>query len=465
MTNEQGYSVTPVGSTDYVISRASDRVLVAHLGTCVGVTLCDPRANVGGLIHLLLPEPTNCVDPWRPTAYAAIGLPLFIEGLCAAGGRKERMEACIAGGSLVAPLSGSDLILDIGGRTAEVVERILNRKKVYIRKSEIGGCSPRVLSLNLRTWESRIEPIGPPPPASIACSFEAPSHVQIEAAIERVLPIPQVALKIIRMAHDHACALKDIAGEIMQDQVISARVLKLCNSIIFGSRARIDSIEKALMRLGETHIVRIVLATTVEDFLSLRSEHGYSLCKGGLFDHALRTAKVCQHLARLTRGVSPDLAYTAGLLHDIGKVVLDQYMCEAYPLFYRKTRVEGMELVTVEQELFGVSHPEVGKRLAQRWFFPDNLTEAIRHHHSPEMAETASELCHIVYLANLIVSRFVVGQELERTSASALEAALQRIGLGPEQFPHIVDRVSEELSGNHWSARPDDPNDARSNTR
>jgi putative nucleotidyltransferase with HDIG domain len=427
----------------------------------VGVTLCDRQTNVGGLIHLLLPEPVSSADPWRPSAYAATGLPLFIQELRAAGGRKERMEACIAGGSLIAPLCGGDLMLDIGGRTAEIVERILKRENVFIRKSEVGGCFPCILSLNLRTWESKIEPISPPSSASNPNILQAPGHDQIEAAIEQVLPIPQVALKIIRMAHDHACALRNIAGEIMQDQVISARVLRLCNSIMFGTRARIDSIEKALVRLGETHIVRIVLATTVEDFLSLRCEHGYSLCKGGLFDHALRTAKVCQHLARLTRGVSPDLAYTAGLLHDIGKVVLDQYMCEVYPLFYRKTRVEGMDLVAVEHELFGFSHPEVGKRLAQRWLFPDHLMEAIEHHHSPEMAVTAPALCHIVYLADLIVSRFVVGEKLARTADIALEAALQRIGLAPEQFPQVVDRVSKELSGNHRSAWADDSNGGR----
>lgn len=446
MANEPRYSITPVASGEYVVSKSKNRILAAYLGTCVGVALYDTKAGIGGLVHLLLPEPSDAANPWHPGAYASTGLPLFIRELCLAGGSKERMEACIAGGSLVQPLTDRDLALDIGGRTAEVVERILARENIRIVKSEIGGYFSCLLSLNLRTWHSNIEPIGPPPEASDSIRFEALSPARIDEAIERVLPIPQVALKIIRLARDDSCALKQMAEEIVQDQVICARVLRLCNSIALGKTMRIDSIEKALMRLGDKHIVQIVLATAVEDFLS-RSEHGYSLCKGGLFNHALKTAGIAGTLARLTGATSPDLAYTAGLLHDIGKVVLDQYICRLYPLFYRKTQLEGEDLIAAEKELIGISHTEAGVRLAQRWFFPANLADVIEHHHLPERAAIDPVLCHIIYLANVIMSRFAVGGQLEKMSADFLDSSLKVVGLGPDRFSYLIECVSKDLSG------------------
>ena len=97
---------------------------------------------------------------------------------------------------------------------------------------------------------------------------------------------------------------------------------------------------------------------------------GYSLCKGGLFQHALGVAMVAEGLAKLTGCVSSGVAYTAGLLHDIGKVVLDQYIASATPFFYRRTQVDGIGLCRVETDQFGVTHPEVGERLAESWSLP-----------------------------------------------------------------------------------------------
>ena len=86
--------------------------------------------------------------------------------------------------------------------------------------------------------------------------------------------------------------------------------------------------------LGQNLLAKLVMSVAVKSFIDQCST-GYSLCKGGLFHHAVGTAVVAEHLAHSTRKVKPFTAYTAGLLHDIGKVVMDQYVASAYPLFYR----------------------------------------------------------------------------------------------------------------------------------
>jgi chemotaxis receptor (MCP) glutamine deamidase CheD len=128
-----------VASGSYVVMEKTPQILEAHLGTCVGVTLCDRNANVGGLIHLLLPEPTGMQKDWQPALYATTGLPLFLQALSDAGASKDNLKAFVAGGALIGPLSEEDLDLNIGGRTTEIVEETLHREGIPVYKSETGG--------------------------------------------------------------------------------------------------------------------------------------------------------------------------------------------------------------------------------------------------------------------------------------------------------------------------------------
>lgn len=430
----------PVASGSYMVSDQKKEILEAYLGTCVGVTLCDRKANVGGLIHLLLPEPTGADRLWHPESYASTGLPLFIEALCNAGASKKRLEACIAGGALVGPLSERDLSLDIGGRTHEIVEDILHRKNIPIETTETGGYFTCRLALNLKTWESQIEPMGISVLPAEKTTIEKPSTIELERTIEEVRPIPQIALKIIRMLNNNMHSLADMAKEVRQDQVISAKVIRLCHSALFGSKMGIDSIDRALVLMGEKRFLQLVVSASLENFYPQNGD-GYSLCKGGVYKHALGTAVVCENLADFTGRVRADIAYTAGLLHDIGKVVLDQFVAASSSQFYRRTQVDGENLIDVEKEEFGITHTEIGGILAEHWSLPDNLTDAIKHHHEPERAAIDTELTHLVYLGDLLMSRFLVGQELERLDTNALVSRLQKMGITAEQFPVIIESI------------------------
>jgi putative nucleotidyltransferase with HDIG domain len=222
---------------------------------------------------------------------------------------------------------------------------------------------------------------------------------------------------------------------------LCARTLKLANSVMFASRNPIESIDHALMYLGVNLLMKFVIAAAVEDFFS-QSASGYSLCKGGLYHHAVGTAVVSEKLAKVTATAKPGLAYTAGLLHDIGKVVLDQFVAGAAPLFYRRLiEDKAADFIQAEQSLFGTTHSEAGYHLARRWTFPDSLADVIRHHHRPEQGLRNRELNHIVFLANLIMSKFHAGLELEKQDTGDLAPRLEAIGLSVGQFPQIVDMI------------------------
>jgi len=447
MTIEHSPQNQIVASGNYAVDKKQALILNAYLGTCVGVTIWDRKAQVGGLAHLLLPEPTGLNTSWKVKAYASTGLPLFISELCHAGAKERRMEACLAGGALVGPISRLDLDLDIGGRTEEIVLRILGQKSIPILKSETGGYLSCRLSFDFRNFESAIHPISQPsqpeiptPNASVSPLSEDLTHL-----FSKVRPIPQISLKVLRMINDTDYNLREIAEEIKQDQVISAGIIRLCNSTFIGMRRKIDSVERALILLGEKHLLLLVVSASLELFFKY-TEQGYSLCKGGLFQHALGVALIAEKLAEFTGRASPKVAYTAGLLHDIGKVILDQYIASVSPFFYRRTQVEGDDLCEMEKEKFGYSHAHIGGLLAENWSLPENLTDAIYYHHYPEKAMVDSQLVHIVYLADLLMSRFQVGYSLTGPNVEGLTERLCNVGLTTSQFPMLVDLIPSEIS-------------------
>lgn len=427
-----------VNSGTYCISTRKPEVLNALLGSCVGVTLCDSKAGVGGLIHLLLPEPPSMDLSWNPEVSAVTGIPVFIDALCAQGAKKERLEACIAGGALIDPVTKADLALDLGGRTAEMAHRILQNQKIPVRKSEIGGYFSCCLSLNLSTWETTIDPVVIPPMQSLMeKTFKPPTPRQLDCVIETLMPIPQAALKVVRMINNANYTFRELTREVIQEQVISARIIRMCNSVVLSPKMKVNSIEQALLRIGEKNLLLLALSFSLEDFIS-RGHQGYSLCKGGIFHHSFWTATISGKLAEISGRAAPDLAYTAGLLHDIGKVVLDQYMFDAYPLFYRQLQSENNDLIAAEKNLFGITHTEAGQRLASAWEMPEFISDTILHHHDPVRAAHNSEIVHIVYIADLLSSRFMPGHELEKMDTTHLRSSLNAIGCHPKDFSVLL---------------------------
>jgi len=428
-----------VAAGSYYVSRQKPLVLEAFLGTCVGVALYDEKTGVGGLIHLLLPEPVSLAGSFQPEKYASTGFPIFMRALYDEGASKKRLKAHIAGGALVGPLENSDLMLDIGGRTADTVMSFLKDENIQIEQSETGGFFTCCLSLDLTNWQCDIRPSGIDR-VTTETETKVPSIEDIERSIETIQPIPQVALKILRLIDEEEYDIKVLTEEIRKDQVISARTLKLCNSVIFAGSNKIESLDHALVYIGLQMLVKLVISASVDNYFS-HSGSGYSLCKGGLFHHAIGTAIISEKLAALTGRVKPGLAYTAGLLHDIGKVVLDQYVSSAYPLFYRKLSDEDSSFADTEKTILGIDHTEIGSNLARKWSFPQSLIDVIRYHHQPEDAAQNLELAHTVYLADLLMSRFNTGLELERLDTGLLSSRLATIGLSVERFPDIVDLI------------------------
>jgi putative nucleotidyltransferase with HDIG domain len=431
----------PAGS--FFAGRTQHRLLQAFLGTCVGVVLYDAQSGVGGLIHLLLPEPVVEGSTYQPEKYATTGLPLFIQALCDAGASAGHLRACMAGGALVGPVKQQDLALDIGGRTCEKARLVLETEGIPIDQSETGGFFTCCLTLNMKTWECAIDPVGI---EKLSDTFESriPSQTEIVQSIAAIQPIPQVALKVLRIVEEGDYDISQIAREVRKDQVICARTLQMANSAIFAKRKQLVSLDQALVFLGQNLLVKLIISAAVVGYFN-QCGLGYALCKGGIYHHSLGTALIAEKLAQLTGQADPTQAYTAGLLHDIGKVVLDQYITTHYPLFYRSLQSAESEIITTERQVLGTDHTQVGGLLAESWSFPDVLTDVVRNHHATGNEPELSVLVRVVYLADLLMSRFNASLEMERLDVSVLASRLESIGLSSRQLSHLVDAIPKEV--------------------
>jgi putative nucleotidyltransferase with HDIG domain len=433
-----------VPSGSYHIGKRQPILLQAFLGSCVGVSICDPDTDVGGMIHLLLPDPITPGSNFQAVRYASTGLPLFLEALADAGATLKNMQAVIAGGALVGPISRQDLTLNIGGRTADVAKDILADRNIYVKQSETGGFFACTLQLNMENWKSSIEPVGFSRLSSDDKSPAVPNRNDIMRAAAQIQPIPQVALKILRILDEEDYSIERISKEVQKDQVICAKTLQLCNSALYAKKQKIESLSHALVYLGHELWVKLVISASVQSYFETYN-HGYSLCKGGLYHHAVGTATITEKLARYTGKAHPPTAYTAGLLHDIGKVVLDQFVTSSFPLFYRDINNENQNLIEIETRILGVDHTRVGAELADLWSFPASLKEAIQFHHNPESSSRYPELAHLVFMADLLMSRFNTGLEIERLNTETIDKRMAYLGLEKSRFADIVDLIPKEV--------------------
>jgi len=420
---------------------AKSTILQAHLGTCVGVALYDSVSKVGGLIHILLPEPPGIASALFPEKYASTGIPMLISQLTQLGASPENLTASIAGGALVGPVSRQDMNLDIGGRSSEIAADLLKAAGIQTVKSETGGFFSCTLELDMITGVSTIKPaldlVSEP-----QNTFCAPSLANILDTIDQLKPIPQTALKILRLFQSGHCDVKDITNELAKDQVLSGQTLKLCNSPLFSGMVKIDTLKEAVLLLGEEMLIKSVITAAVNTYYSQTGTSGYSLCKGGLFFHAVGVASAAEKIAEKSDKPNLKLAYTAGLLHDIGKVILDQYVAESAPLFFRELSRKNENFIRSEKKLLGITHSEAGAILARKWNFSTELFEVIQLHHTPEKTKTNKDLAYTIYLADLLMGKFNAGYDLEKMQGERLVKALDHLGFTITDLPELVDSIS-----------------------
>jgi putative nucleotidyltransferase with HDIG domain len=222
----------------------------------------------------------------------------------------------------------------------------------------------------------------------------------VKKAIAQLPLFSPSALQVLQIMADPEHDLDDVVRIVKYDSALTVRVLKAVNSPVYGLINEVTSIDRALSYLGERAVVSIIVEQNAGDLLRKPLE-GYEARQGDLWRHDLFTAIASREVAKHARGdFDMDLAFTAGLLHDIGKSVFSSFWSGASKeALNRIDQGDVRDYLAAEQYLSGLDHTLVGLEMARHWQLPESLQAAIRHHHEP--AGAAEELRPLVYAVHL----------------------------------------------------------------
>ena len=278
------------------------------------------------------------------------------------------------------------------------------------------------------------------------------------ASTHELAALPGSVVRLLELLDDMTAGADRVLAIIERDPSLTANLLKLCNSAYYGVQRKIGSVREALILLGNKTVVTLAFASGMGDVLR-GPLAGYGMAKDDLWRHALATAVGAGYLATRTHAEElRDRAFTAGLVHDIGKLLLNKLLVnhlEQIPqgalgassapvLASRDLTVvyTQEELTRAERRLLGYDHGEAGGALAAAWHFPEMLEQAIRHHHHLRVEGEHTELVRIVGAANFIAK----GLGLDSGPMVALEAGtldpLTDQGIPEDAIFHLLEKLT-----------------------
>lgn len=280
-------------------------------------------------------------------------------------------------------------------------------------------------------------------------SGELPGGSKLEARpLARFNPIelmdvptlPAVVVQALTAMQDPNSDARSVERVIARDPALSAKILRVANSAFFGQARRVSTIADAIRILGFTNVQGMIIG--IGAFDAFRTER---LDLGGFWRHSIATATASRWLAPRV-DIRADEAFTAGILHDIGKLIFAIQADAGYQRVLDLERETGATGVQAERTLLEFTHPEVGETVAERWSLPPRYVAAIAHHHDPDAAGEEARFCALIGLADQAahaLSAAVAAGELAPAREREKAARLADLGLGPEDWDDCLRRLHE----------------------
>lgn len=243
-------------------------------------------------------------------------------------------------------------------------------------------------------------------------------HHRILDQAESMRPLPQAVLDLARTVSDPDAGLDKVAATLRSDPVLTAVVLREANSAFVGAIEAASTVEQAVVRLGGARVLAIAVTNSLPSEIN-EALPGYGIYEGGLHAHAVATSHITDVVRMLSPLKPPAALVTAGLLHDIGKLLLARLLRPQ--LIPDALQQEGTDITAAERTLLDLDHAEVGAALAAHWKLPEEIVRAIQFHHQPELGD---ELAAGVALADRMAHRILHDEEPTGPSAASSDLAV-----------------------------------------
>jgi putative nucleotidyltransferase with HDIG domain len=264
--------------------------------------------------------------------------------------------------------------------------------------------------------------------------------MSVQDRMERLkeLPtLPNVVQKISQMVESKKTSAEDVGKIISTDQVLTAKVLKLINSAFYGFPGRISSVKHGLVLLGFNVVKGLVLSASVFDMMEGEMVD--------LWEHSLGTAITSGIIARKLKIKDPEEVSVAGLLHDIGKVVIKVSFPEEYKRIRELVDEQEMSMIEAEKSLLETNHPRLASWLCEKWNLPPNLKDPITYHHSPSLAKAAPKQTAIIHFADILVKGKGFGYSGDKWVPPLDKNAWKLLELSKDDIEEIIASMDTDL--------------------
>ena len=269
----------------------------------------------------------------------------------------------------------------------------------------------------------------------------------IESIIKKIdglKPIPQVASKVMSIAEDPESSMSDLSEVIIYDTAVTANLLKVANSAYFGLSEKVDSVHQAIVLMGMDQVSNLVLLSAGSENLK-DAQEGYDLETGELWKYSVSSALIARELAEEKGAKETHLIFTAALIKDIGKTILNQYVKDSFDNINALVTEQNYTFREAEKEVIGIDHAELGGRVAENWNFSPMMVEIIRNHHLPQESSISEFESSIVYMADTICMMMGIGVGSDGLAYRFHQKVVERLGLTEKDFQQIIAGFGEKL--------------------
>ena len=265
--------------------------------------------------------------------------------------------------------------------------------------------------------------------------------------------LPQFVIDTLKNLDDPKSSAQDVADKLSRDEGLVLRILRLANSAYYGLPRRITGVSEAISLLGFKTVKSIVLAASVYKFMD-GSFTGYALDRGELWKHSLSEAFASRYLAKKIKGLDDEEAYVAGMVHDIGKIVLNDYVRFGYGIIAKLVEDDQVPFMDAERQVLGFDHAQVGGLIMEQWNLPETYMLAARYHHSPwelpEESKAHQVFVDVIHVANILCLMLGVGLGADGLQYKIHPESLERLGIADVEvlMSDLVDlmaKVDEEM--------------------
>lgn len=256
--------------------------------------------------------------------------------------------------------------------------------------------------------------------------------------------MPATAIYAMKVLRDPNANMGEMVQAISYDQGLTVNILKFANSSYYGFSKSISTLSEALVRLGASSVYNMLTASMTNASLS-QEIRGYRLASGELWEHSIACAIATQMLADQLKLKDMKFAFTAGLLHDFGKVVLgkfiDEKVCSEIEFLVQK----GRSFYESEKAVLGINHAELGAVIMKTWNIPDTLTEVVRWHHKPD-ALPENQVAALVNIADHICLRNNIGTRPGAFVGPFDTSLIETFKITPEIANEVIDQTRNSLA-------------------